>query len=187
MDPISSMLMAGSGMLMQGIGSIFSLNASKEYNQAQTAQINLEQQIETKKQQAMEMDYQARTKQQLRTQQRIRAASLATATAQGAQYGSALPGAYGQSSGETGVNLLALSRGLQTGEQVFELNSQISQQKINQADAQQSMQFGAGLSSFGSSVTNLGLSFGKMQGFGTVDNRAPTPNSNPFGYTGSLY
>jgi hypothetical protein len=52
------------------------------------------------------------------------------ATGAGAQFGSGLQGAYGQISGQSGVNLLGIRQNLELGRNIFDINAGISQQQI---------------------------------------------------------
>lgn len=103
---------------------------------SQTAQAGLEQQQEGVRRQAMEVSARRQNMEVLRNAQRARAMGLNSATNQGAQLGSGLQGGYGQIAGQSGVNALGINQNLQSGEEMFGLNNQISQQKLLQAQAQ---------------------------------------------------
>lgn len=92
--------------------------------------------IEDLKKQAMEADARRKELEFIRQQQRARSLGLATATRQGAQYGSGLQGGYGQISGATGTNLTSLNQNLQIGEGIFGFNAGITNQRVALGDLQ---------------------------------------------------
>ena len=73
------------------------------------------------------MDANRRRRKLLREQQIARANALATATSQGAQSGSALPGAYGSIQGETNTAISGVNQNEYLGNRVFEGNRQAAQ------------------------------------------------------------
>lgn len=89
-----------------------------------------QQQIEGQHKQAMELDARRNQLEEIRKLQRARATSLQVATATGQQRGSGLQGAYGQAQGQHGVNMLGIQQNLGFGENIFALNSQVSQQNV---------------------------------------------------------
>ncbi|SRR6266550_3064422 len=176
MDPVSMMLMYGVGLATQSAGQLTSMFGAHAANAAQRRDIGLERQVEGQRRQAMELDANRRRLETYRVAQRMRATALTTASSQGAQQGSGLAGAYGQIGGQSGVNLLGLNQNTQIGENIFGLNSQISDTKIAQANAQQTMQLGSGISSFGSSLMGASQAFGRLNsGFAGPNNSAPRP------------
>lgn len=151
------------GVGVAGAGYVKQQSAAKEMAQAQQDQIAQQQKIEAQRKQQMELEAARAQKQVLRNQQRARAMSLATATAQGASYGSALPGAYGGESGQANTNLLSIGQNLQIGQNIFGYNQQISNDRIAYAGAQADYAAGQGLSSLGGAlvsnaqtITNIG-------------------------------
>lgn len=102
--------------------------------------IQAQQQIEAQKARAMELDARRQQLEAIRTQQRNRAIALATGVAQGGSVNrsSALQGAYGQASGQTGVNLLGIQQNLQIGQDIYGLNQTISNNQIALNDLQRS-------------------------------------------------
>jgi len=90
--------------------------------------------------QAMETDARRSNLEQIRNEQRARSVSLATGVSQGGSGyvsgSSARGGAYGGISGQGQTNLLANQQALQTGENVFAANANISQSNIQMNDLQ---------------------------------------------------
>lgn len=158
MDPISALL----GVGLSVIGGIMQHSAAEEHNAAQTKEIGLEQQVQDKRQQAMELAAKRQEAEIYRNQQKYRAMGLQAAVSQGASFGSGIQGAYGQFSGQTGVNLLGVTQNLEIGEQTFALNKQISQQKIAMANAGMDSQTASGISSLGSSVLGSSKAIGNL-------------------------
>ena len=178
MEAITALL--GLGLSVSGM--VGGMGASHDYNEAQKRQVQGEQLVEAQRQQAATLMHERNQMQILRNNQRARSMGLEAATTQGAQQGSGLAGAYGQIRGQSGVDLLGENQNFEIGQNVFGLNAQISQQKIAQANAQQSMQFFQGLGSFGSSITGSARNIGNLtSGFGSTTNAAPRPSFNPFG------
>lgn len=151
------------GSAAGGIGAAVGLGFSAfgAYNQYTSAQkqasisqniIGLEQQAEGQRRTAMELQARRQNMQILRQNQVARAMATQNATGQGAQYGTGLSAGLSQVQGQTGVNLSGLSQNLQIGENMFDINAQISQQKIAMSQAKAQEAEGAGISSFGKSL-----------------------------------
>ena len=113
---------------------------------------------------SMEMDARRRELEVIRNSQRARALAVTTATSQGAAQGSGLQGAYGQISGQSNNNLSGIEQSLQSGKEIFKLDSAISSYRYGIADAQSKMAEGQGMSSLGNSLISLAPTFGKFFG-----------------------
>jgi hypothetical protein len=173
MAAFTTMAMVGAtaiGVGMQGYGALQGSRAARRSAEADRAIAAQEQRAEAVRMQAMELDARRRKLEIVRTQQRARSLSLASATAQGAQYGSGLQGGYGQIGGMTGFNELGVNQNLYQGREMFGINSVISGLKMQKADAQGQMATAQGISSLGGSIMNSaqGLSnfAGGFGGFG---------------------
>lgn len=185
MEPISALI----GLGISAVGTIMQVSASSHQNEASRRKIELEQQIEAKRRQSMELDASRKQMEVFRNHQRARAMGLEAATNQGASSGSGLQGAYGQISGQSGINLLGVNQNLELGRATFGINEQISQQKIAMGNAAQDASLAQGITSFGGSVFGASKSLNNI--FSGPTNAAPVPN---FGMglpgnqtTGSLY
>lgn len=185
-NPIAAISgIAGLGMSI--MGGVDKAAASKQYAQqmtaAETSKIQLEQQQEGVRQQAMDVSARRQNMEVLRNAQRARALGLNAATNQGAQFGSGLQGGYGQISGASNTNLAGIQGSLDLGNQMFGLNNQISQQKIAMAQAQGQYQSSSataqGMSSLGSGL--LGAS-SSLKNLGTL---SPSSSSSGGGGSGS--
>lgn len=178
----------GAGLSIYGASK--QQESSKAYNEAQKKQIELEQKVEAQKRQAMELDARRKSLENIRQIQRMRALALTNATSQGAAQGSGLQGGYGQISGQGGWNALGINQNLQIGENIFDINAQISQQKIAMANAGMLQQQGAAFSSAGSSVMGAAGTLGKLTG--PYTEKSPysgSTNSGPsaFGSSQAMY
>lgn len=158
MDPISA-LIAGGGMAMQAYSAYSSAQAAKEQAKYSAANAGLEMQQDQVRRQAMELNAHRQSMEVLRNAQRARAVGLNNATTSGSQLGSGVQGGYGQISGQSGVNLLGINQNLQMGEQMFDLNAQISQNKIAMAKAGGNLATSQAVGSFGKGLAG---SYGPM-------------------------
>jgi hypothetical protein len=116
-------------------------NAAAQYRQyaGQSSDINkgiidTQFQMEAERQKAMELDAKRQQREIIRNQQRARSIALASATAQGARFGSGLQGGYGQISGQSNVNALGIQQNLDIGRNMFNLNSQLANQRKQSID-----------------------------------------------------
>lgn len=158
---------AGFGLLGLGAsiaGGVISYDASKQANAAQMQEIGLEAQQNQQRQQAMNLNARRQQMEILRNTQRARSLALNNATSQGAQLGSGLSGGYGNIAGQSGQNALGITENQQIGNTMFGLQSQISGQQLNYAQAQQQEQLGAGISSLGKSVAGSAGSLSALIG-----------------------
>jgi hypothetical protein len=154
-DPFS----IGAGVVGLGFdiyGGIEAMGAEKKMADIQQQEIGVEQQQNQTRRQAMEMSGQRQILQQVRNNQMARSMAQATATSQGAQFGSGLQGAMGSISGQTGSNIGSISEGLQFGEQMFNLDDKLSGLKQQYASAQGNLSSAQGIMSIGSGIMGLG-------------------------------
>jgi hypothetical protein len=157
--------MIGASVGMQAYGSYQQYKAQKDIAASNQVIAQQEAKAEAVRQQAMELDARRRSNEMLRQEQRARAMALATSTVQGLGQGSSsLGGAYGQISGQTGVNMLGVSQNLGMGREMFGINQAISQQRIMQAGYQGQAARGSGLASMGSSLLGVAPQFSALMG-----------------------
>lgn len=152
------------GVGLAGVGALTQVEAARRAEQHQKAIIEAEMRAEERRRRAMELEARRRSLEILRVQQRARSTALAVATNQGMAYGSALPGAYGQISGQSGVNMLGVSQNLQLGQQMFDINAGISQNRIGMASAQSQMMTGGALSSLGGTLISVMPQISRLSG-----------------------
>lgn len=159
---------AVAGVGLAAAGAATSYVAAGNANDAQHQMIGIQQQQEAERRKAMELDSRRRSLEVVRNQQRARALALTTATAQGAQFGSGLQGAYGQISGQGGDNLLGIYGQREIGRNLFGLNQQLGTAQGSYADAQTMAGIGSGLSSLGGAIIgNIGTLSAIGKGFGS--------------------
>ena len=163
MDPITAALSAAS-IGLQIFGASKASAAAQQANAAEQQIVGLEQQENAQRHQQMELDASRKSMQDLRNAQRARAIGLSNATSQGAQFGSGLQGGYGQISGESGTNLLGISQNRQIGENVFSLDSQITQQRLVASKAKSDEITANAYSSFGKDIGSAVPAVGKLDG-----------------------
>lgn len=114
------------------------------------------------------MKWQARRAdlEELRKLQRTQAAGIAIANAQGAGEGSGILGGLAQAVGQAYTNRAGIFGALQTGQQLFDINKDISSAKESLASYQSLGSLGQGLGSFGGSIMNAASAFSRLeQGF----------------------
>lgn len=134
----SSVVFAGQERDVNILASQQSIDASNKSFEINKGIIAGERGVEEQKNKAMELDARRQQLEVVRNQQRGRALALTTGVAQGGQGfvggSSARGGAYGQASGQTGVNLLGIQQNLEIGRNIFGLNQGISDSRVAQAD-----------------------------------------------------
>lgn len=126
------------GMQQAAIGGA-QAQAGLAYSQRQvgleTTKTQEELQIEAKKRQYMELTAGRQSMENLRNVQKAAAMGKAASVNQGAQFTSGAGGGQSQVAAEGAWQGLGLSQSLQMGEETFDINALISQNKIDQANA----------------------------------------------------
>jgi hypothetical protein len=153
------------GLGLQAFGTIKSVEASKQQQAAQQQITQKELQAEGVRKQAMELDARRRQLEVVRNRQRARSIALTNATNQGSQFGSGLQGGYGQISGMSGTNLLGINQAVMQGQQMFDINAAISQQRIAMSQAASNAATAQGWTSFGGSLLSSAGNIGRLGGF----------------------
>lgn len=156
MDPISA------GLSVVGLG-IQLFGGSKSASDARRAsQINYgiaedEQKINQQKNLQMQLEASRSSLQQFRNMQRLRAQATASATSQGAQYGSGLEGGLAEITNEGLFNTQGINQATQFGNTIFGINNDISGKKMQLSQVQSDMASDQALSSLGGAlVKNAG-------------------------------
>lgn len=134
----ASVVFAGKERDINNLASQQSITAANQSYGINDSTIQSEQKIQAQNAQAMELNARRQQLEVIRNQQRNRALALATGVNNGgsATRSSALQGAYGQASGQSGVNLLGIQQNLQIGENIYGLNQGISNNQIALNDLQ---------------------------------------------------
>lgn len=196
-SPIGGMISAGLGAVsgnpiaiasgVLGIGmSLFggmqATDAAKQKAAAQRQIAGFEMQQDDIRRKAMELSAHRQQVEVLRNAQRARSLALNNATSQGAQGGSGLQGGFGQIAGAAAWNNSGIQANLGFGEQMFDLNKMINQQKMNISDSDSSAATAAGIGKIGSTLTN---SFGPIKNISqTLGGSTSGGNINTGGWAG---
>lgn len=151
MDPFSMMLGAAS-IGMQAFGAFGQSSAASKKADAEKQIAADEMQQDQVRRTGMELDANRKSMEQLRNTQRMRAMATNAAVGEGAQFGSGLQGGLSGVSAQGDVNMLGIRQNLSLGENMFDLNAKISQQKMNIADAGADMAKAQAWSSLGKSL-----------------------------------
>lgn len=156
MAALSTLALFG-GLALSGAGAVVQYEGAQRAAQAQQRAIHAEQQAEAIRQRQMDIESQRQKRQLIRQGILARAQAQSQATAQGAQFGSLLPGAESAISGQTGYNVQGVSAAQSIGHDLFATSQDIFAARRQQASAQEYEALGAGLSSLGGAFTkNLG-------------------------------
>lgn len=132
-------------------------SASLSYGIAQD-----EQKINAQKYQQMLLESHRRQMENFRNIQRQRSMATAAAVNQGAQFGTGLFGGLAQISDQGGVNDLGINQSKEIGTNIFNLNNDISNKKIQQSFAQSNMATDQSLMSLGGSMLQNSGTFGNL-------------------------
>lgn len=172
MDPLTLIsgvsTLAGIGMKLFGGTSQAALSSQYAQQQAgiQTNIIGLQQQQNVQRQNAMEMGARRQNLENVRNVQKAQAMGQATAVGQGAQFGSGYQGGQGQAAAQGNWNFQGVEGNLLIGRNMFSLDSQLSQQKIQLAQAQAQYQSqsatNSGISDIGSGLISAAPALGRL-------------------------
>lgn len=169
------------GLGLSIFGGIQKSQAADATYAAQSQITRLEQQQDAVRRKAMEVSARRQQIEALRNQQRAQSLALNNATSQGAQFGSGLQGGYGQIAGQTNWNLSGIGQNLASGGQMFDLNSQIGDQKLAMARAGSMSATATGMSSLGGSLLGSVQSLGKLTTGSTSTSSSNGDIPAPFG------
>lgn len=164
------------GLAAAGVGAYRSYSAAGEYEEASERAMQVGQQgsqmvyegtkqVEEARKEQDRLNFLRERRRIFREAQIARSQAVSRATFSNAQYGSALPGAYGQIAGREGQQLTALTENLNVGGRIYSGNALASegralesQGSMLQASARNSYQTataeGQGLFSLGTSLVN---------------------------------
>lgn len=170
---LTTLVLAGTAL--SALGTATSTYSAVKQAEATKQQIGIQQQIEAQRKQQMELQAHRQQLETVRQMQRARSQALTSATNQGAIFGSGLQGGYGQIGGATATNQLGISQNLEIGRNIFGLNQQLSQSRIQSAGFQSIGSVGSGLSSLGSNITNSALAFNRLTQPATPYSRSANP------------
>lgn len=178
---VDDAVVAGVGLGLSAYGAYGQMQAAGKKQQAQEGIIQGEMQADLVRNQAMNLDANRRQLEIVRQQQRARSLALAHATSgqgQGAQSSSGIFGGWGQIAGQAGFNWLGVEQNRQFGNQLFGINQQINQGKIqlsradaDMAQAQAFTQLGGAILSNATPLSTVG-----KQAMGLFGSAGGTPD-----------
>ncbi len=145
------------GLGISIVGTVMQVDAANKAAAAQERALNAQMKAEHAREQAMRLDAQRKKREQVRQGILARSQALATGTNQGAQFGSALPGVYGQIGGQQAFNMAGISGQEALGAEVFAANREVFAARKDEARA-------GAQSALGSGISSLGGAFGKSLG-----------------------
>lgn len=184
MDPITIMagVSAVAGIATSLIGGQAAAKASAQQAQISSQISGLDMQVNAQKQQQATLTYQRQQMQTIRNTQLARSMALTSATSQGAQFGSGLSGGLAQVSGQAQTDQLNLNQNYQIGQNVFGLDNQIDQLKMQMASVGGQMASDQGLMGIGQGITQASGAISRITaGFGLGAN-----TTSPSSTSGSL-
>jgi len=172
----------GAGIGLLGLGmSLFGgqqqAEDAQEYARrslgVQTQIWNNENLVNNQREQALQLSSRRSNLEQMRLAQRTSARANANAVNQGAQFGSGIQGGQAQIAGQSNFNILGTNQNTEIGENIFGINRDISNQKLQLAQLQSQYQQ--------TSAANQGLMSlggGLMQASGPISRLSQ--GGNPF-------
>jgi hypothetical protein len=165
MDPISMMLISTAvGGGLQLFGGMGQAKASKKNAQIEMQIAAQERQQNALRRQSMELDANRKTIENIRNTQLARAGAVNAAVQQGAQFGTGLAGGLAQITGRSNWNELGINQNLQIGRNMFDIDEQISNLKVQKAEVGGQAADAAGIASLGGSIMKIGGQFGSLAG-----------------------
>lgn len=165
-----SMVMPGWGTAIGAVvgaglslyGSMSKAAAAEKYEEAQKRKIEIQQQINEQRRQAMELDANRKQLEVIRNTQRVRAAGLQAATNQGAQFGSGLQGGLAQIQDQSLFNLSGINSSLAIGRNINQYNKNISADKMQMASLGGEAATDQAITSIGGSLMKIGPTVGSL-------------------------
>lgn len=152
--------------LLGAAGSIFggleSASGAKAKFQAEENIAGLEMQANNVRRQAMELSARRQQLQNVRNAQQAQSMALASAVNSGAQFSSSAQSGQRQANAQAAYSNEGVSQNLQFGEQIFNIDNSIDQQKIAEAQAESQISSGQGLSSIFGAIGSQAGNIGKL-------------------------
>lgn len=162
---VATLAVAGAGLYIATTAAKKQQEAQQQVSNNQAAAIAEQQKAEAVRKQAMELDSSRRKRAVIRDQLKSRAIALSVATNQGAELGSALPGAYGGISGQSGVNQLGINQSTDLGGRIFGFNAAAGENYRQAALAGGQVAQYQGLSSLGGMLLSNSSTIAQIGGF----------------------
>lgn len=163
MDPISALFAAG-GIGLQLFGAHKAAGAASQINTLQNQELGQEQSENDIRQQAVALQAQRKSIQNVREAQMSAARSRAAGVASGAQFGSGAKAGEEMASSGAAFNNETISQDLQQANQMFGIDRNINQLKQQIGNTQTSMYNDQALMSIGGGIAGSAGSLGKLAG-----------------------
>lgn len=202
-SPLGSLIGAGiSGLTGNPIGAVASLvglgaslfggagqaGVAKEEAGISAANAGLERDVNDQRRQAMVLTARRQQMENFRNTQRARAQGLNAAVNQGASMGSGLQGGQAQAADMGMTNSVGINQNLGIGENIFNLDNQISGNKIKLASLGGLSATYQGVSSLGGSLSKAAGPLGSMFPGGSSSSSSGDYSGNPWSQnTGNLF
>jgi len=161
MDPIS-LAIGAVGLGMSLFGGLSGASNAKEQAKVSADEAQQEQGINDQKQQAMEIDARRKSLETIRHSQQAQAMALASATSQGAQFGSGLQGGLAEVQSESNFNLAGINSSLQIGRNINQYNKNISADKMQMSSLGGQAATDQAITSIGGSLMKIGPTIGSL-------------------------
>lgn len=149
---------------MQLFGGLGASHAQSSAYAVQQQEIGSEENIESQKQQAYEIQNKRAQMQNFRNTQRNRAMGLNSSVNQGAQFGSGMSGGQAETQDEGTTNTLGLTQSLQTSRNIFADNTSINADKVAIAGYQSTAGTDQGISSMGGMIAKSAGTMSNISG-----------------------
>jgi hypothetical protein len=167
MDPISALLSGGftvAGMGLQLFGAHQASQAEGQISGLQTQELQQEQAENNVRQQAVAMQAQRKSIQNVREAQMAAARSRAAGVSAGAQFGSGAKAGEQMASAGAAYNSETISQDLQSANQMFSIDRNINNLKMQMGAAYTSLSSAQGIESMGAGLAGGAGSLGKLFG-----------------------
>lgn len=152
------------GLALSAAGTAVSYDAAQKSAEASRNISSEQQNQETIREQAMNLDARRRQRNIIRQGLIAKSQALAVGTSQGAANSSGMQGAFAQIQGETNWGLQGVANSLNFGSQMFASNRKILDYRKDEASAGAEGALGAGLSSLGGKISGSATGLGNIFG-----------------------
>lgn len=153
-------ILAGAGLALQAYSMFSSAGTQRQANALAVENAGYEKEIEKQKFNQMQLNARRQQLENIRNSQLARSMATNAATAQGAQFGSGLAGGIGQIGAQERWNSSGITQNLQIGENIFGLNSRISDNKMSIARLGGENAEQQAWGQLGGNLMKIGTSFG---------------------------
>lgn len=184
MDPISLSL-AAVGFGMQLFGGMGQAHVAGQIAQVSQDKAQEEGQINSLKQQQVRLEASRTQMQNIRNMQQSRAMASASATAQGAQFGSGIQGGLANVTSQGLFNMVGVNSALQTSEGIYGHNQKITQDNSQIASLGGQSATDAGYASIGGALMKAAPGLGSIFGGGNSSGYGGLASGNAFNNSNS--